>query len=167
MARSRQVTVVAWLSIVLCALCGLMAGLDTLVLAAMAGSDALQSAATDPAVAGLLTPEIVAMMESGAIVPWFAVGTLACVAGLVASVGLLVRREWGRRAFVVLVLAGIPVAWAGVVAAHVLAWPTWLVAGSYLCALVVTGVHVWLARVLGRDSVRAEFTRVKLASEPV
>jgi len=165
--RSRLITMVAWLSIVLCALCALTCVVDTLALAAMADNEGLQAALGDPSMAGLVSPELAAVVRSGAVVPWFAVVTAACIAGLVVSIALLRRREWGRRLFVWLVLAAIPLTWAGAIAAQALGWPALLVVVSYLFAVVVTGVHLWLVRELNRDTVRAEFcnTRTEVCAE--
>lgn len=94
-ARSRFVTVTAWVFIVLGAMATVWAGLQNATVASMATD--LPPARGTPLVTGLLL----------AYLPWVAGAGLALsVATLTAAVGLLLRLDWARRVFIgVLALA--------------------------------------------------------------
>lgn len=92
--RSLFVTLTAWAAIVLAALSCTFGVIQQAALASWApGLEAAVQAQPVPAAGGLL-------LES---LPWVVgVGLMASVALLVAAVGLLMRLEWARRAFILL-----------------------------------------------------------------
>lgn len=97
-ARSRFVTVTAWVFIVLGAMATVWAGLQNAAVASMAaGLVPAESGPAAPLVTGLLL----------AYLPWVAgAGLVLSVATLTAAVGLLLRLDWARRVLIgVLALA--------------------------------------------------------------
>lgn len=98
-ARSRFVTVTAWVFIVL----GLLASVSALVQNATASSLPGQIAlAGTPLPQPLLTGWLLAYL------PWvMGAGLAVSVATLAAAIGLLMRLEWARRSFIALLMVAI------------------------------------------------------------
>ncbi|HMM85701.1 MAG: hypothetical protein ACLGIT_12715 [Gammaproteobacteria bacterium] len=96
-ARSRFVTVTAWVFIVLAALASVSALLQNAEVASMAGAHAAVQRQPLPLVTGLLMGYL----------PWVVGAGLALsLATLATAAGLLLRLDWARRAFIgLLVLA--------------------------------------------------------------
>ena len=100
--RSTLVTVVAWVFLILSALATLGALMNVLILAVMPAAtvDAIVSQVTqDTAVTHLLPAPYQFMMHHARLVALIKLVWWAAV--LIASVGILQRREWARRTFVV------------------------------------------------------------------
>jgi len=99
--RSTLVTVVAWVFLILSALATLGALMNVLILAVMPAAtvDAIVSQVTqDTAVTHLLPAPYQFMMHHARLVALIKLVWWAAV--LIASVGILQRREWARRTFV-------------------------------------------------------------------
>lgn len=100
-ARSRFVTITAWVFIVL----GLMASVSALLQNAAASSLPGQIAVAG---ASLPQPWLTAWLLG--YLPWvLGAGLLVSVSTLAAAVGLLLRLEWARRAFICLLLMAIAI----------------------------------------------------------
>ena len=100
-SRSRFVTITAWVFIVLGLLCSASALVQNAVVASLPGQIALAGA---PLPQPLLTGWLLAYL------PWVVgAGLVASVAMLAAALGLLLRHEWARRTFIVLLWAAIAV----------------------------------------------------------
>lgn len=173
---SSFVTVMAWVCL---GLGVLSLGTALLKLAMMPMMRLLMAEAmqVDPGAAGM-------MQALWPLLVWATLITALLSAGAVAAgVGLLRRREWGRRLFQALLLAGIVLAWAALLPLDsylaILAAPLHaqadalgtldvseslavlrlgLLITGLLLAIAVTGVHAWLMRKMASAAIRAEFT---------
>jgi len=98
-ARSRFVTITAWVFIVLAVMASVSALVRHATMSSLAGQAAL-AGAPQPLLTGWLL----------AYLPWvLAAGLALSVATLAAAVGLLLRLEWARRTFIGLLLVAMAV----------------------------------------------------------
>lgn len=171
-AKSRFVTVTAWVFMVLGAVASAMALVQNAAVSSLPGQIAL---VTTPLPQPWLTSGLMAYL------PWvMGAGLLAAVALLASAAGLLLRLEWARRSFIVMlwlvVLANLGGLWLqqelmrSLVDATLQQAPLapsvaqvfgGFVAAARAMALLVTlggcGLLAWIAWRLGRPAIRQEF----------
>jgi len=189
--RAGWINVVAWITLVLCGIGVLMIGLEVLAYQAFSHTPAFETMRQHL----MAKPESAALMAT--VSRWLpgilVLSLLWSTVAIVASIGLLKRREWGRRLFVGLLVFGV--LWQGV--AIPMQW--WLTdalraivlafadlskeseqlrlqldaslssshASGLFFGLVFAGLYGWLAWMLRTPRVRAEFVARGAAHDAV
>ena len=153
--RSKFVTGMAWLSIAVSVLLGLLSGLELMAYTMLVSQPelAIQMGLSLQEQTGQFVD-----MERlpGQLIHQALMHAIFLVVGVPTSIGLLRRREWARKVTILLV-AGVTLAmgpqllWGDLPAQ----FPRWLTAAVFLLALLV---HGDIVRRLMRPEIRAEFT---------
>ena len=165
---STFVTVLAWVSIILTGLMTLTTLFQNLMAWTIMRSEAARSGGADPSDLED-RPRLFAWIASH-VELWFGFWFVVSVVALIASVGLLRRRSWARRLYLLLLILGIAWVLAGI-GVLLFFFPNELrfeaspVVGQLwtLSMVVMSGatgaLFAWLAWRLTRSEIRAEFER--------